>query len=178
MAAITIVSYNGIQERAAETALKSDLGQASAQLEINETFDQGYPQSQQQALSGERALRSSPGNSFEYTYYASNRTYCLTATSARSGVPSFYVSTDSGAPKQGVCPGHMGGDGGVVDYGYYYAMTSTNGEDWVSGSTPDGQWRSVAFGNGLFVAVGDNNVHENKEDESIITSTNGRDWIE
>lgn len=41
-------------------------------------------------------------------------------------------------------------------------MTSTTGTTWTSRQSPaDNNWQSVAFGNGLFVAVADNDNDDN-----------------
>lgn len=52
------------------------------------------------------------------------------------------------------------------------AMTSTDGITWTLRTTPDATpfWRAVAFGNGLFVAVGDAGA------ERVMTSPDGITW--
>lgn len=105
LAAITIVSYNGVQKRAAEVSIKSDLKNASGQLGkdaiINATGR--YPSSLSAANEG-AGLKSSPGNSFQYTYIDALNTYCLTATSVRSNT-SYHIYP-SGAPSANACAGH------------------------------------------------------------------------
>jgi hypothetical protein len=49
-------------------------------------------------------------------------------------------------------------------------MTSTNGVNWSTVSGPSGQWNGIAFGGGLFVAVG--SVGQ------IITSSDGVNWTQ
>jgi type II secretory pathway pseudopilin PulG len=104
LAAITIVAYNGIQTRAAETALKSDLKNAATQLELDNTTAGKYPDSEGAADNG-KGLKSSPGTTFQYTYTATGNNYCLTGTSNRSGVRAFMVSSDNKTIREGVCPG-------------------------------------------------------------------------
>jgi len=98
LATISVVSFNGIQQRAAGTVLISDLKNASAQLEIakyenNELY--------QTTMSG---LTPSPGTTFEYT--SNGTTYCLSAVSDRGGTTAYHVSSTNLAITTNVCPGH------------------------------------------------------------------------
>lgn len=109
LAAISIVAYNGIQVSAGETVLKSDLANAARQLGITHTEDGNYP-------SDESSLSKSENTTFQYTRMGD--AYCLTATSSRSGVRAFMISSDSTSPREGTCPGHTGpvaGGGGGSD---------------------------------------------------------------
>jgi hypothetical protein len=55
------------------------------------------------------------------------------------------------------------------------AMTSTNGIDWVLGTTPDIviRWNSVVFGNGRFVALASS---QSGSGTRVMTSTDGSVW--
>lgn len=77
LAALTIVSYTGIAQRAAAATLKADLKNASTKLEVYKTENNGdYPANSDD-------LPKSSGTT--YQYIASNGTYCLAATSTQGG---------------------------------------------------------------------------------------------
>lgn len=97
LAAITIVSYNGIQSRAKSATVQSDLDNASKQLEVykltTSSSDQ-YPPDTTTA-----GLKASTGTTYAYYYNATANTYCLTGTN--TGI-SYYIAT--GTPLQnGTC---------------------------------------------------------------------------
>ena len=99
LAAVSFVSYNGSQDRAAKVAIQSDLRAAASQLESDTTWSKsGYP-----ATAGD--LPISEGTS--YSYISDSKMFCLTATSERQGVPSFYVTNDDSTIREGVCPFKM-----------------------------------------------------------------------
>lgn len=108
LAAISIVAYIGVQNRAEETKLQSDLRQAGNQLEIERpTFGGSYPNSESDVAGGQ-GLSPSDGTHFEYTSEVSDH-YCLTATSERRDVRAFCISSDTGRVQEGTCPNHAGG---------------------------------------------------------------------
>jgi len=116
-ATISIISYNGIITRAAETTLKSDLSNDAQQLELENASKGTYPDSEATANDG-NGLAKSPGTTLYYSKRA-NGSYCVTATSSRNGVSAFMISTDNPTPRPGSCPGHpeQGGSGGSVAAG-------------------------------------------------------------
>lgn len=99
LATISVISFNGIQQRAASTVLMSDLKNASAQLEIDK-----FSNNEQYAATA-AGLKASPGTTYQYTTTGS--TYCLSATSDRSGVTPYYVASTNLSLTSGVCPGHV-----------------------------------------------------------------------
>ena len=84
---ISIIAYTGVQNSAAETALKSDLRNAATQLSIDHVENGVYPES-------DAALTRSAGTTFEYD--SDGATYCLSAASQRAGVPVWHISHASG----------------------------------------------------------------------------------
>lgn len=98
LAAVSIVAYNGIQNRAVATTLQSDLRNAATQLGIIKATDGNFPNPN---LPGD--IKKSTGTGFEYT--SDGMTYCLTATSGRAGVSAYNVSS-TGSISEGACPGH------------------------------------------------------------------------
>jgi serine/threonine-protein kinase len=100
LAAITLVTYNGIQQKARVASLQSDMSNAASQLEIDNVQTGTYPASAAVANSG-AGLKASPGTTYQYTYTSASNSYCITGTN--SGV-SYFVSTTSQTPQTGVCP--------------------------------------------------------------------------
>lgn len=96
LAAITIVAYNGIQERARKTTLISDLSAGAKQLKLDHALNSTYPATLAAANEG-NGLDSSSGVSFRYSGGA--QAFCLSATDG-----SFiYMVTDQAAPSEGSC---------------------------------------------------------------------------
>ncbi len=50
-----------------------------------------------------------------------------------------------------------------------YAWVSANGNSWTQQKRNEGSWSSVAYGNGIFVAISDNN-------SKVMTSEDGTNW--
>lgn len=106
LAAITIVAYNGIQQRAKVATVSTDLSGATKLLALYEVDVGQYPAALALANGGQ-GVKASAGTSYQYT--VSGSTYCLTAT---NGTISYKVSNDAQIPTQGGCAGH--GVGGVA----------------------------------------------------------------
>src|SRR5690606_12171852 len=156
LAAIAIVSYRGIQARASETALKSELGQIAKLIEIDRTMLGYYPASETEIASGQ-GLPDSRNNIFQYEY-ESDSFYCLTGTSVRKGVPTYFVSTTKNTPTAGTCPN-------------YVDPHSSTGDSWTAHPAAEqNEWTSIAFGGGKFVAVSKTGTHR------VMTSTDGKNW--
>jgi uncharacterized protein (TIGR02145 family)/prepilin-type N-terminal cleavage/methylation domain-containing protein len=122
LAAISIVAYTGIQTKAAETTLRSDLRNAATQLGASLVLDEVYPNP-----SLPNTIKASPGTSFQYTSDGSH--YCLTATSSRAGVPAFNISSESGSIAEGACPGDDDGSnpgGTTISDGVLMQKVTTN----------------------------------------------------
>lgn len=105
LAAITIVAYNGIQNRARVAAVSSDLGQAAKKLTVYQLDNGSYPTDLATA-----GINGGTGTTFQYSYdnSVSPATYCVTGT---YGTVSYNVSSTNTNPVSGGCPGH--GVGGV-----------------------------------------------------------------
>ena len=110
LAAITIVAYNGIQQRAQIATVQSDLEGAAKQLAMDQITLSAYPATVSAANNG-AGLKASSGTTYQYTVNntASPQTYCLTATNVTT---RYFLSSDNNMPKAGGCPGH--GIGGVA----------------------------------------------------------------
>ena len=101
IAAITIVAFNGMQNRAESTKLQSDLRNAATQLGLKNAEAGAYPTG-----SLPTDISKSEGVLFQYT--STGADYCLTATSSRGGAGAYSVRNNS-APKAGACIGHSDG---------------------------------------------------------------------
>ena len=96
LAAITIVAYNGIQERARAATLSSDLQAGAKQLKLHYAANNSYPATMAQANEG-KGLKSSDGVNLRYS--VNGDSFCL---SANNGTSSYNV-TEQTSPVSGSC---------------------------------------------------------------------------
>lgn len=101
LAAISIVAYNGIQQRAQSSKASTALTQAKKQLELYKVDHDNYPSTGQLASAG------ISGQGVNLQYSSDGTTYCITGT---AGTVS-YKASNTTAPTQGGCNGH--GQGGI-----------------------------------------------------------------
>jgi uncharacterized protein (TIGR02145 family)/prepilin-type N-terminal cleavage/methylation domain-containing protein len=128
LAAISLVSYSGIQQSAAAVVLQSDLKQASTQLELDRMQTGTYPDYD----SSGTGIPKSDTTTYQYT--TNGTTYCLSATSTTAGSQAFHLDSTVGTPEDGVCTGHTapgggsGGEGGgaIVNGDPIQTITSAN----------------------------------------------------
>ncbi len=97
LAAITIVSYTGITQRATASSLQSDLANASKQLKLFQIDNSAYPTTidcAQPDSSTNKCLRVSSGTSFTYQpdNTATPQTFSLIAT---KGSTNYRITSDS-----------------------------------------------------------------------------------
>ena len=104
LAAISIVAYNGIQERARSSAASSAASQAAKKLALYQVDNGSYPATGNLSSAG---ISNSNGTYYQYTGSGSN--YCLTASVSGT---SYNISTTNQAPQAGACSGQV--DGGMV----------------------------------------------------------------
>ncbi len=101
LAAITIVAYNGIQNRAKTSAVQTSVSQASKKIQVSAV------QNSDQYPANLAAAGVSDTDSVRYLYSSDNdaspRLYCVTAI---NGDFSSYISSTGGTVKSGICPGH------------------------------------------------------------------------
>ena len=102
LAAIVIVAYNGIQQKAHVAVLQSDLDGAAKQLAIDQVTNSAYPATVAAANNG-AGLKASPGTTYQYSVdnSASPQTFCITAT---NGATSYFVSSTNTVATAGGCP--------------------------------------------------------------------------
>ncbi len=115
LAAITIVAYNGIQDRTKQSVAQNSAAQMNKKV-LSYAVENAdlYPSDEDTLLtyantqdgSGQSASASS---AYQYTASADRKSFCLTTTTR--GL-SYYVSNTSSIPTRGACAGH-GADGVV-----------------------------------------------------------------
>lgn len=111
LAAITLVAYSGIQQRAKESALKSDLALVSKKMAADNALNGSYALTQA-AVDGGKGLPASSGTS--YQFQSTGSSYCITGT---NGNLSFKVSDTATVATQGGCAGDgVGGVPAVTNY--------------------------------------------------------------
>src|SRR5690606_30132271 len=98
LAAIALVSYNGVTRQAAAATLQSDLKNASTQLDIARVQTGSYPENDGSNLN------RSEGTTLEYS--SDGTTYCVSASSTKAGVISFHLDSTVGVIEEGLCGGH------------------------------------------------------------------------
>src|SRR5664279_1465635 len=96
LAVITIVAYNGIQNRAKVSAVTAGLTQNSKKIELYNAGNSQYP-----ADIATAGVADTADTTYQYTTTAG--TYCLTATSSSL---TYYISNTSGGVQQGTCSGY------------------------------------------------------------------------
>lgn len=99
LATISIVAYRGIQKRATEAGIQSDLRQAATFLEQQYLDTSSYP-------TDTGTIPKSADTS--YQIFVSGNSYCLTATTSKSGASPYHLSKDGGLAS-GPCQGHTYG---------------------------------------------------------------------
>jgi len=100
LAALTIVSFNGINRRSSEAQIQSELLTLKKQLDANVITDLNYPTTVTSFTSKITDMN------FEYSYdNATNpKSYCITATSTKT--TNVYSVSSTSSVKTGACPGH------------------------------------------------------------------------
>jgi len=132
LAAITIVAYNGVTQRAVEVSLKSDLQNTARKLAIYHTDNGSYPGTLTDDL---KAQSSNTSLFYEST---SSTTFCLSATSSNAPTLAFRI-TEAGTIQTGACPGASVSWAQVsAGYNHTLALTS-NGKVYAWGSNGSGQ---------------------------------------
>lgn len=97
LAAISVVAYNGIQNRAKQASISSALSQYSKKIAAYQVTEGAYPATKE--LAGVQ-----DGSGIQYQYIVSSPTdYCLMAT---SGTMNYMVSSSNSAVQAGVCNGY------------------------------------------------------------------------
>lgn len=129
LAAVTIVAYNGVQQRARASAASSALTQAAKKLAVYLVDNTSYP-------TDLATVGITDGEvSYQYSYNNTTipRTFCITATSVNIS----YQITQNSSPTSGGCAGHgTGGQSAVTNVATNPSFeTNTTGVSGPNGST-------------------------------------------
>lgn len=119
LAAITIVAFNGIQNRANNTAIQSDLKNIGKLLDVHYTLNDGTYPSSLTLLSDIKVSKSSYGDGYWNGSGFYNLLYCY----APSGVDATYAIVATS--KSGVTYQYNPKDGGLKEHGYNLATAGT-----------------------------------------------------
>ncbi len=105
LAAISIVAYRGIQDRANESAASAKANQAAKKILVYYAENETYPDALTDA-----DITDTTGLQYKRDNNSTPKTYCITAT---NGNKSYYINnTTSTSPTVGGCSGH--GQGGIA----------------------------------------------------------------
>ena len=154
LAAITIVAYNGIQNRAKQSAAQQAVSQANKKILAYAALNNDeYPPSLSAA-----GVTDETGLEYSYNNSSSPRTYGVTAT---NGNFSYYVSNVTSTPTSGGYQGHsQNGNVAVTNFITNPSFeTSMNNWSLANGATAVRQTASVINGigsNGARVTAGNN----------------------
>jgi len=97
LAAITIVAYNGIRDRASDSAAKTELSQAGTKLAANKVLNGGvYAQDWTAAQSAGVTFSSDT----TVNYYSNGSSYCL---QTQKNAKNYFISSDDTTPRTGSC---------------------------------------------------------------------------
>ena len=98
LATITAVSYVAITDDAKQQAIMADAQAAGGLLSKYKATNGRFP-----AELSDLPSAPSAEYTYQYTYKASDNTYCLTASSDDS---SAYITSSQSKPRDGACAGH------------------------------------------------------------------------
>lgn len=107
LAAITIVAFNGVQNRARVSALTSGLQSAAHTLKADQVINSTYPATLAAANNG-KGIVAGANMTYQYDITNGGAGYCLTAT---TGTTAYHVDSN-GNPAAGACGIH---GGSVID---------------------------------------------------------------
>ena len=100
LAAISLVAFNGIQQRALASKLSSASAQSKKKLSLYQVEYGQFPLTGNLLTAG---IANKDGVNYQYT--SDGVTYCLTATDTNLS----FKTSNTESPNQGVCPGHNSG---------------------------------------------------------------------
>lgn len=145
LAAITIVAYNGIQNRAKASASQTASAQAAKKLSLYavDNSDQ-YPATEPLMITATGLVEATgegagmtQGSTYQYSVSTDKKTYCLTTTT--NGL-SYRTSNSQPTPVKGACAGH-GADGVIaIENLVTNPSVETDLNTWTA---PFGAWNTI-----------------------------------
>jgi len=160
LAAITIVAYNGISQRAKQSAAASAATSAAKKALTYATVN-----SEQFPVDLPTAGVNNDANTvYEYSYDNTAKTYCITATFQQV---SYYVSNSNPNPTAGLCVGHIGGS--INGWSEILVTASFGG---VSQSNACGRYNGALYcwGNNSYGQLGNGNTTSSSVPVAVTTS--------
>lgn len=160
---LSYFAFNSWRDRVAESEVKSDLNGLYSGMESARNWNNGYPVLTQGTLFDGNATTKNiftQSTNVQLIYYQGDaKMYCIDAISKVRPSISMFLNTANGnkEPKKGTC---VGGEGSAP------FVPGT----WEAASVASVNWRSVTFGNGIFLAVTDTGS------QRAMTSTDGKNW--
>lgn len=124
LAAITIVAFNGITQRAKASAASAAAEQASKKVMIYMATNGDQTPSDLAAA----GVADQNGTTYQYRTYDSGKSYCITATT--NSVSAFTNNVDQTSPMAGACPGHGANGGGVITNLVTNPSVEVNATSW------------------------------------------------
>jgi len=158
LAAITIVAYNGVTKRAAESAMQTSIKQIGTSIGVYKIDNSTYPSSLA-VLGIDESLYSNKDSLWAYT--TTGETFCL-STGSKTSSSTYHISDANGAPTTGLCGDHTVGmlssptspavpvtnfpsRGGYTDITLATASSPADNTEVQIGSVPVGGWMVVVF---------------------------------
>ena len=130
LAAITIVAYNGLQNRARTSAAQSLAAQANKKVMAYQASEGSYP-----ADLATAGVTDTSNLQYSVNNGGSPATYCLTAT---NGNVSYFLSSTQSSPQSGGCNGHGQGGVAAITNLIRNPTAAANTSDWVATSSTGG----------------------------------------
>jgi prepilin-type N-terminal cleavage/methylation domain-containing protein len=145
LAAITIVAYNGIQERARASSVSSALSQATKKFAVYQVDNPDIYPADKAALDA-IGIKDTSDVTYQYTRTpGSPDTYCLTAT---TGTTSYKISSSTTTPVAGACAGHGAGGVAPITNLAINPSVETNSTNWAE------RWYGAGGGAGSMTRTG------------------------
>lgn len=150
LAAVTIVAYNGITQRAKDSVAQNAAAQAAKKLAVvsiqnGETFP-----ADKNAFLAAAGLNETSGTTYQYTLGSGGTSYCLTST---ANGKAFYATNTNITPVAGVCPGHAPPGGTVIVNLVGNPSLETDANGWTGSSGNLGPTRVQVSGKWVFRGV-------------------------
>jgi len=105
LASITVVSYNGIINRAHQSKLISDVASAGMLMSVDQSSSGIFPLNRADVNNG-RGINNDADIS--YNFYSTQTTFCITAISSHAGIKNYYVTEKNLSPLEGSCAQDLG----------------------------------------------------------------------
>lgn len=149
LAAITIVAYNGIQNRANDAAVQSDLQKLKTKFEVFNADNSRYPSGDNEVATAASPFKATKGSYAVSPVTSHNLIYCRESTSQIFGVAAqsksgnkYYITNASGVSVY---------TGAWTDQATICANVNasliSNFRGYAAEDTTNGPWRSWAGGN-------------------------------